>query len=229
MKFSKRNKLNVESRWRKIQDKEKKYIQDNKGRYLYLKARLFGYLAGDGNILIGNKISNFHHTVRFYPDYKSMIKPFCEAFYKVYGKIPKVKRLHNHYFLHIDSKTIVLDIINSAKLGILNWEVPYEILHNKKCKKEWLRAFFDCEAYVGKEHIKIQCVNKTGMKQVRRLLNEFNIVPNSYIYTPKNKNWNTNYILTIGNKEMRKRYLHIIGFNHALKLAKLKESINIYK
>jgi hypothetical protein len=229
MKFSKRNKLNVESRWRKIQEKDKKYIQYNKNRYLHLKARLFGYLAGDGNILIGNRINNFHHTVRFYPDHKSMVEAFCEAFIKVYGKTPAIKKLHNHYFVYMDSKIIVQDIMLSAKFGTSNWQVPYKILYNKECKKEWLRAFFDCEAYVGKDRIKIQCINKLGMKQVRRLLNEFNIVLNSYIYTPKNKNWNTNYILVIYNKEMRKKYLDLIGFNHALKLTKLKESIKIYK
>ncbi len=229
MKFSKRNKLNVESRWRKIQEKEKKYIQYNKNKYLHLKARLFGYLAGDGNILIGNRISNFHHTVRFYPDHKSMIKPFCEAFVKVYNKLPKIKKLNTHYFLSVDSKVIVRDIIDNAKFGILNWEVPFNILINKNNKKEWLRAFFDCESYVGKEHIKIQCVNKKGIKQIKQLLSEFSIKSNMYSYIPKNKNWNINYILIIGKKEMRKKYLNTIGFNHQLKLAKLKKTLKIYK
>ena len=229
MKFSQINKLKAISRWRKIQEKEKKYIQDNKNEYLYLKARLFGYLAGDGNILIGNKISNFHHTMRFYPDHKSMIRPFCEAFYKVYGKIPKLKKLYNYYFLYVDSKVIVLDITNSAEFGVLNWKVPYKILNNKKSKREWLRAFFDCEAYVGKNGIRIQCVNRLGIQQIKGLLNEFGIASNLYTYSPKNKNWNTNHILVIGKSGMRKKYLNAIGFNHVSKLANLKESVKIYK
>ncbi len=229
MNLSKINKLKAKARWRKIQEKEKKCIQNNKNKYLHLKARLLGYLAGDGNILIGNKISNFHHTIRFYPDHKSMIIPFCEAFSKVYGKTPKVKKLHNYYFVHIDSKVIVRDIINSAKLGVLNWEIPYKILDNKNCRKEWVKAFFDCEAYVSKRYIRIQCVNRTGIKQVKKMLDKFGILSNTYSYTPKNRNWNTNHILVIGDKKMRKKYLNIIGFNHELKLAKLRESIKIYK
>lgn len=207
----------------------KKYIENNKNKYLNLKSRLFGYLAGDGNILIGNRISNFHHTVRFFPDHKSLIKPFCEAFDKVYNKKPKVKELQNHYFLYVDSKIVVQDIINSAKFGVLNWKIPHEMLYNEENKKEWLKAFFDCESYVGEKYVRLQTVNKIGMKQIKELLKEFGITANSYEYMPKNKNWNLNHILIIGKKYMRKRYLNKIGFNHTLKLNRLKKTLKIYK
>ena len=154
MKISKRNRANVQSRWRKIQKKEIEYIEDNKKKYLYLKARLFGYLAGDGNILIGNKTSNFHHTVRFYPDHESILKPYCEAFIKIYKKTPKITKLKNHYFLSVDSKIIVKDIIKYGKFGVIKWNIPYKILKNKQGKIEWLRAFFDSEAYVGPGYVK---------------------------------------------------------------------------
>ncbi len=150
LNISKRNKLNAESRWKKIQYQEEQYIKNNKNKFLNLKSRLFGYLAGDGNILIGNGISNFHHTVRFFPDHESMIQPFCKAFDKIYNKIPKVKKLQNHYLLSVDSKIVVKDIINSAKFGVLNWKVPHGLLYNKENKKEWLRAFLIVKAMLVK-------------------------------------------------------------------------------
>jgi|ETNmetMinimDraft_11_1059920.scaffolds.fasta_scaffold169268_1 intein/homing endonuclease len=92
-----------------------------------------------------------------------------------------------------------------------------------------VKSIFDCEGYVGKDHIKIQSVNKTGMKQVNKLLKEFDIKANSYQYYPKNPNWNTNHILTINKKSDRLKYYNYVGFNHFLKYKKLKETLKIYK
>lgn len=228
MKFSMRNKLNSISRWNKIQNKERKYIESHKDQYLHLKSRLFGFLAGDGNILIGNRRTNFHHSVRFFPDHESLIAPYCEAFLKVYNKQPKIQKLKNHYLLNIDSKVVVQDIVKDIDFGLLKWNVPRKILIKDNHKIEWLKAFFDCESYVGKKHIKVQSVNKLGMEQVKELLLEFDIKSHNYQYSPKNPRWNTNYILIINKKSDRKKYLDCIGFNHSLKQKKLKDTLKIY-
>lgn len=218
---------NVYFRWSKTQKKEREFISKNKGKYSILKARLLGYLAGDGNILVGNGKNNFHHTVRFFPDHESMISPYCESCLKLYNKVPKIQKLKNHHYLGIDSKMMVLDLLEEAKFGVEKWEVPFSTLETEDHKKEWLKAFFDCEAYVTNKIIRVQTVNKRGMDQVRQLLTEFGIVSNSYQHVPKNKNWRTNRILIIGTKESRKKYFSEIGFYHSLKQGKLSMTLDL--
>ena len=229
MNMTNRNRLNVASRWDKIQQKEKEYLMLNGSKYMYLKARLFGFIAGDGNITLDDKLRNRHNTIKFFHDHHSLLQPFSEALLKVYNKVPHIKKFDKYYYLTADSKVAVQDMVNTAEFGVKKWRVPYKILIDKECKKEWLRAFFDCEAYVGKNHIKVQCINEIGIVQVAALLKEFNIESNKYEYQPKNKNWNKNHILIIGKKDMKKNFLEFIGFNHELKLLKLKNTLNIYK
>lgn len=222
MEKSKSNKLIAISRWRKILDKEKEFISKNSVKNKYLKARLLGYLAGDGNVSIrrDNK-GTIHHEIRFFPDHESLIRPFVEAFEKVYNKTPVLKKLKNHYILRIYSKVSVLDILKSGDLSTLSWSIPLDII-DKQSKKEWLSAFFDSEAYVGKDRITIGSVNKRGIEQIQALLREFNIDSRIYNYKQKNKNWNDVSILIILKREDRMNYLKYIGFNHSLKTEKLK-------
>lgn len=224
MNIKQRNKLIAISRWKKVQKEEKEYIEKNYPKNNYLKMRLLGYLAGDGNISIRKDKTGVHHLIRFFPDHPSLIKPFAEASQKVYNKLPIIKELRKHYMLRIYSKTVVLDILKEGKLSNLAWRLP-KSLSNKKSKREWLRAFFDSEASVSKDKITIGSVNRIGIKQVKKLLLDFDVNSKIYEYTPKNKKWNKVYILTISKKADKKTYLHNIGFNHILKIEKLKKSL----
>ncbi|MBI2141599.1 hypothetical protein HYU16_04205 [Candidatus Woesearchaeota archaeon] len=229
MNIATRNKLNIISRWKKIQEKEKHYIEQVGTQHIHLKARILGYLAGDGNIYIGKTIHNRHYSIRFFPDHSSLLEPFCEAFVKVYNKAPIIKQLKNKYCVTVDSKTVLFNIISSARFGVVKWEVPFAFLSNEQSKIEWLRAFFDAEGYVGKDHIKIQTVNKKGMNQVMELLEHFGIQTNMYEYKPKNSRWRTNHILIIHTKVSRIRFLEKIGFNHSQKKQKLEQTLNFIK
>ncbi|MBI2148967.1 hypothetical protein HYU23_04760 [Candidatus Woesearchaeota archaeon] len=207
-------------RWNKIHKKEKALINNNP----ILKARICGYLAGDGNILI-RKLNNnpTHYITRFYPDHISLVNSFREAFIKIYKKEPKIKDNGNFFSLTIYSKIVVEDLLKLGNFGKLEWRAPMKILKSKNAKKEWLRAIYDCEGYVGKKQIKIQTVNEKGIGDIKRLLNEFNIDSKNYIYQPKNKKWNIVYILIINKKSERIKFLNEIGFNHTSKMEKLKK------
>ena len=97
------------------------------------------------------------------------------------------------------------------------------MLKTKTLKREWLRAFFDCEAYVGKRVIQLQSVNNRGINQIKDLLNEFKIESKIYGYERKHEKWNKNYILCVMKKASRERFLKEIGFTHARKLEKLRD------
>ena len=134
--------------------------------------------------------------------------------------------MKNHYHIHVSCKTACEDLLKMTEFSSLTWRLPNE-LKTDQSKKEWLRALFDCEAYVSPKLIQMQLVNKIAIHQVKNLLYSFGINSRLYEYTRKNKNWNTNYILNIGKREDRLKYLKQIGFNHTLKLNKLKDSVSI--
>ena len=213
------------SRWYKIHEREKKFARKNSHK-THLKARLCGFIAGDGSILVRkDNEGKLHYVLRFFPDHYSLIKPFNESLFEIYGKTPKIKNDYSNQGIICYSKVVVEDLLNTTKFGILNWRVPFSILNNKKTKIEWLRAFFDSEGYIGKNQIKVQTVNKQGIKEVQQLLLQFGIKSNYYLYKPHNKNWNDVHILIIGPKKEQLKFLNTIGFNHKLKLAKLQRML----
>jgi len=77
-----------------------------------------------------------------------------------------------------------------------------------------------------KKQIQLQFVNKKGIEDIKNLLETFNIESKIYSYERKNKNWNTNYILSIMKKNSRITFLNEIGFYNLKKLKKLKEILN---
>jgi len=106
----------------------------------------------------------------------------------------------------------------------LEWTIP-NFCNSKQKKREWLRAFFDCEAHVNKQSICVQSVNKQGLEQIKQCLQEFNINALTYKYERKQKNWNTNYLLFIFRKKDRQRFLKVIGFTHHKKLERLSAGV----
>ncbi len=154
-----------------------------------------------------------------------MLKSFQDSFELLYTKRLNVRDVKTYYICTIGNKTACLDLLSYCKLGTETWTIPHWIYINRKYLKEWLRAFYDCEGYVGKDRIVIQTINKNGMVLIKKLLKKFEIESNLYIYERKNFNWKTNYILIIMRKESVRKYFKEIGFNHSRKKQKLKEII----
>lgn len=226
--LSKRNRKVAISRWKKEEDKFKCHLKSisKSKQYKICKAKLMGFLAGDGNIDFRkekNRKNAIHHDISFFPDHDSMINPFVESFIYLYLKKPTIRKKRNFYSVRVSSKFACLDLLKTTSFGVLKWKVPTNFLDTTKSNIEWLRAFFDCEAYVGQYHVRVQSVNKEGLKQVKALLEKLGIESKFYKYERKQKNWNINYILSINKKSMRIKYLNIIGFNHEEKFRKLKQ------
>lgn len=221
MNLRERNLKKVLSRWKKQHENELNWIKSHKNTN-FLKARICGYLAGDGNVAIRREKSSnkIHHEIRFFPDHSSLIKPYVIAFKKAYNKTPHVVKKNNYYEIRIDSKIVANDLLPLCSFGTENWTIPE--FNERKCKIEWLRALFDSDSYVGKKQVRLKFVNKKGLESVKRLLNEFNIETSKiYRYKPKNRRWNINYILDIRKIKSLKKFSKIIGFNHKLKEEKL--------
>lgn len=221
------SKLGVDARLKKQQKEEQDLhfrIENSKEQSALLLSRLCGFLIGDGSVFIrkSKKSDGKHYDIRFYPDDESVADLFMNTFYEVYHKKSRIKKEEKYFLIGVESKTACNHLLSIIPFASLSWKVPHALLINQECKKEFVRAFFDCEAYVGRRMIQVQSVNKEGLKQIMGLLKEFEIESKLYEYHRKNKNWNTNYILCIMKKDSRERYLNNIGFNHLSKQKKLE-------
>ena len=226
MSIRERNLQNILSRWKRQHENEFQWIISHRETDLF-KARICGYLAGDGTVSIRKErnTNTIHHEIRFFPDHESLIEPYISAFRKAYNKEPKVKKRNNFYEIRINSKIVARDLLSICSFGTQNWTIPN--FTNLKCKIEWLRALFDSDAYVGKDYIRIKMINKNGIESIKKLLNEFDIETSKiYSYKPPNKKWSINYILDIRKRGLIKRFSKNIGFNHVLKREKLLNLVN---
>ncbi len=221
----------IKQRWGKKLTKTKKELEKKiLPRHLEFKARLCAYLAGDGAVLKRpakkSKNSIFRYDIAFFPDNLKMAENFSSAFYALYGKRLRIiqDKKYNYLVLRCSSKIVYFDLIKICKFKSLEWNVPFDFLSTDSMKTEWLRAFFDCEAYVGKNRINLQSVNKKGIYGIKKLLKILGIETSRvYEYKRKQKTWNMNYILELRGKTELKNYLNLIGFNHSLKQQKLAQ------
>jgi len=105
------------------------------------------------------------------------------------------------------------------------WYVPNEIMSaSNNIRIEWLKAFFDDEAYISKtrKRIVLNIVNKKGLKQIQLLLRKLGIeskLGGPYFYKKY-----YSYHLTL-YKNYIKRYYELIGFNHPKKRKDLLEVV----
>lgn len=215
-------------RWNKKLAKLRNELEKkNTEHYLKLKARICGYLAGDGTIFkrTGSSPNSFRYDIGFYPDDFKMAESFNYAFFELYGKKFNIikHKIHKFYVMKGSHKVAYFDLTKITKFGTHEWAVPFEFLKTKSMKAEWLRAFFDCEAHVGKDKIQLQSVNKTGLYGIKLMLESLGIETSKiYKYERKQKNWNTNYLLEIRKKDRIRNYLKLISFNHSNKKKKLE-------
>lgn len=223
MDFYKLARIGAKAHWEKQNNPLKEYIKNTSLKFLMEKARIVGFIMGDGYISkLGKPTSLQHHDICFYPDDKNMLDIFLSDFEKVYLKKPFKKELKNHFLARVSCKPACDDLRTFGDYDSLNWELPKKF-SSKEQKREWIRALFDCESYVGKNTINFQSVSKKGIESMKDTLQEFGISCNLYQYDRKHKGWNLNHILVISKKENLLKYEDLIGFNHTKKKQKLHE------
>ena len=224
MDFYKLGRIGAKAHWLKNHQPIREHIKKEHHKLSKEKARISGFLMGDGSVsaLKYPVSTNQHHDFCFYPDDLKLAEMFSEDFQKLYLKKPIIRKANKYFKVRVSSKPAWEDLIKTGKFDSLNWEFPKSFSTNEE-KIEWLRAIFDCEAYVGKKAIQLQSVSIKGIISVRDLLKEFRIESKLYKHKRNNEKWNTNYILCIMKREDRIKYFNYIGFNHPTKQEKLKK------
>lgn len=192
-------------------------------------AAIHGYLCGDGYISSRNLepcIKFTNTNLKLVKDFKKRIESLWNIKHRI--TIKKVKNKKDLYCYSATKKEIYEELIKYGPYHTENWEIPIKYL-DRKGLRLWLRAFFDCEAWLQfRPHqtrtIAIHSLNHNGLIQIQKQLKDvFNI--NSVV--TKRKTRNISYLGIYGKDDLIK-FQKEINFLHDEKRKKLKNIINSY-
>ncbi len=186
-------------------------------------AAVHGYLCADGYV-IKNPPSQKHkyYHIGLRNTNKILLKDFQRRFTKVFKIKPII--IPNER-CKIQSKEIFEKLTKNYSYYSYEWKLPKL---NKEQLKFWLRAFFDCEAWIENQKaknraIRADCVNLNGLRDVQKALDEFEI--DSTIRKRKENMWRLNIC---GLDDIR-NFDNEIGFLHPDKKTRLAAAIGSYK
>ncbi|MAG19944.1 hypothetical protein CL618_00745 [archaeon] len=186
-------------------------------------AAVHGYLCGDGYVIRNPETQKHkYYVVGFRNQNLTLLNDFNVKFNKQFKKLPKLRDAR----CVVNSKEIYYQLVQKFNsFYSKDWSLP-----NMDCEnlKYWLRAFFDCEAWViAKERksrlIALDSINCDGIRQIGCALEILGI--KNKIRENKKRNI---YRLFIFGKENLIRYQKKIGFLHKNKKEKLKKDILSY-
>ena len=222
MDFSDRNRKVAISRWEKIHSK----ITLN-NFFSKEKAAISAYLCGDGSICIRQE--KHIYEIRFAIDDLILAKRIVNLFEREFNVSPIIKKIKSktatgpgYFNVRISSKPVGKHLLQIGSYGGLDWNIPLKL--DTESKKEWIRCFFDCEAYVNllKKQIQVKSINQVGLNNLKELLEEQQIFPKFYgPYKQKGENHNPYYFLIIYGKDNIRKYCEKIGFYHSKKINNL--------
>jgi hypothetical protein len=168
-------------------------------------ARIHAHLCGDGSVFIYKtkaKDRNFIGTIGYYNKNQKLLDKFRQDFTKLFGV--KMKMRNNREVSIKSIKRVNYFLNQFGKFGSKEWRIHDSIKKsNNKIKIEWLKAFFEDEAYLEKRYnrLKIKSMNYYGLKDARELLNSLKI--KSSLTGP---NCDKSYYLTIPKFSLVKEF-----------------------
>ena len=158
-----------------------------------------------------------------------LAKKIVSLFIDEYNIKPIIKRRGGYYEISIKNKPACLDLLKLGNYNSLNWCIPKNLQID--LIKEWIKCFFDCEAYVSaySKNIQVKSINGKGLLSIGGKLKLFNIKSNIYgPYRQKSSNRSNKhsdyYVLVVPKRDGNlKKYESLISFNHPNKKHKLIE------
>jgi hypothetical protein len=172
--------------------------------------RIHAHLCGDGSVYLYKtkaKDRKFIGVVGYYNKNQELLEKFRNDFNKLFGVKMKMRK---NISVSISSIKRVKYFINTfGKFGSREWKIHGSIKNsNKELKVEWLKAFFEDEAYHEKKYnrLKIKSMNFRGLKDAKELIDSLNIFSKT-----TGPNIDGSYYLTIP------RFNYIKEFNNFVK------------
>ena len=182
------------------------------------KAYILGVLCGDA--CLTKKIVRLEIKKD-----EEFVAEFVDSFEKVYGL--KYKYIYykpkNSFVAQISSILIAKDLARYANFKTREWKVPKEISESNDSKLigAFLRGFYDSEGSATRSAIISCSVNRVGLEQVGRLLENLDI-KNKMVERYNGKF----YLLYIFRKERMKRYIEKVGFTIKRKKEVIENILN---
>jgi len=174
-------------------------------------ARIHAHLCGDGS-MYKYKTSEKDRINRAVISYTNKNPKLLEEFRKDMNKLFDVKMtFKDRHRDEVIVKSIrIFNIINKmfGDLSSRKWKIPKIIKNSsKEIKLEWLKAFFEDEAYHEKRYnrLKIKSVNYEGLKDVQKILSSIKIISNL-----TGPNCDDSYYLTISKFDSVKEFSNFI-------------------
>jgi hypothetical protein len=142
-------------------------------------ARIHAHLCGDGFVSLfktGEKDRNLRATIGYSNNNQKLLEEFRRDFNKIFNVKMTIR---NKKDVYVRSIKIYLFIINKfGSFKSKKWRIPKLIKDsNKGIKLEWLKSFFEDEAYDEKRYnrLKIKSVNLEGLEDIKDMLDSINI------------------------------------------------------
>lgn len=151
--------------------------------------------------------------IRYVNNELVMVNQFISDVKRAFGR--KTVKVRNEYAVQA---SWIYDLVKRLGGGKSHeWDIAEEILSaSNEIKVEWLRAFFDDEAYVEISHSRIvlNCVNERGLRKIGKMLLGLGI--SSRFYGPYYKGEFYIFRLVVSSADIE-RFSQIIGFTHPKK------------
>ena|SRR3989344_9591465 len=187
-------------------------------------ARIHAHICGDGSFyklkekrppktLLKHKRVNIYrieHVLEYYNECTELLDEFKKDMKFAFNR--NISTTNNK--IRVKGSKWIAEKLNLSNKSSYNWYIPEFIIESsEKVISNWIRAFFDDEAYIhpARRRILVKCMNKEGLEQICVLLKKLNIY--STITGP---NCDNSYYLSI-SKENVFIYKEKIGFLMARK------------
>lgn len=184
---------------------------------------IHGYLCADGYVCASPPHQKHrYYSIGFRNTNYTLLKDFQENFYKAFEVKP---RLIKSQRCRLYSKKIYNKLMENGPYHSNNWKYP---ALSKDKSRYWLRAFFDCEAWIISNKRKtrsicLESINRNQLPLIKKELKKFDI--NSRIYRRKNRKTS---VIIIPDKESIINFEKEIGFLHPKKKEKLRKAIKSF-
>lgn len=186
-------------------------------------ASIHAYLCADGYVIRNppdQKHKYYHIGLR--NTNLILLNDFKNKFKKIFGIKPHIT---NDGRCRVQNKEVYYILTKTFSYYSDKWTLPRL---SRKNLREWLRSFFDCEAWVyvkehQDRHIGLDSINKKGIEEIRKALLKFEIQSRLKFINKKSI-----YRLYIYGKNNLINFNMCMGFLHKEKNKKLKEAINSY-
>lgn len=226
--YSAMGKKGSKVRWNRVHSKvriSKKFSKE--------KVAIMAYISGDG--YVGAREWCSHYDINIALDDASLVKRVVRLFRKEFNVFSQIKKIKpsvkdgsGYYTIRVSSKPVCLHLLSIGRYGGLNWKIPLGLSKNLLC--EWIRCYFDCEAYVNssKRQIQVKSVNGSGLKSLKSKLLSFGIHTKLYGPFDNGPNHNPYFMLCILHRDNLFMYQNKIGFYHSKKKVALQKFLKRY-